>query len=407
MPNLGSLGSHIKTAPVVRLGRSEHGHVGVDGQMAIWYARLQESWFLSLGSAAPGESGPSRVVMSTLALTYGPGKRSMEADKIEAEVPRRSQPALPVLAIVAPCYNEAPVIRATASSLISILNDLVTRAKISPKSYVYFVNDGSTDNTWELIEELHRSKDCIKGLKLSRNFGHQNALLAGLMNIKEHCDCAISIDADLQDDVAAIEEFIDRFRQGYELVYGVRRQREKDTLFKKYTALIFYRIMKVLGVQVIYNHADFRLASRRVLAALSSFKEYNLFLRGLFPLIGFRATAVYYDRRERFAGESKYPFKKMLSFALDGITSFSIIPLRLVTVSGFFVFLLSFLMSVYILFETVIRKNTVPGWASTVLPIYFIGGIQLLSIGLLGEYIGKIYKEVKSRPRYITETEIF
>jgi polyisoprenyl-phosphate glycosyltransferase len=331
----------------------------------------------------------------------------MEADKIGENVQQRSESEPPVLAIVAPCYNEAPVIRETASSLIAVLDDLVAQGKIDAGSYIYFVNDGSADDTWNLIEGLHDSNERIKGLKLSRNFGHQNALLAGLMSVKDRCNCAISIDADLQDDVSAIEGFIDRYRQGYEIVYGVRRQRTKDTLFKKYTALIFYKIIKSVGVQVIYNHADFRLASNQVLNALASFKEFNLFLRGLFPLLGFKSTSVYYDRGERFAGESKYPFKKMMSFALEGITSFSIVPLRIVTAFGFIVFLLSLVMSINILFETIVRQNTVPGWASTVLPIYFIGGIQLLSIGLLGEYIGKIYKEVKSRPRYIMETEIF
>jgi polyisoprenyl-phosphate glycosyltransferase len=331
----------------------------------------------------------------------------MELNGSGRDIPRRSEPGMPVLAIVVPCYNEAQVITETASRLLAILDDLAGRSKIDPLSFIYLVNDGSKDNTWELIEGLHRGNDRIKGLKLARNFGHQNALLAGLMNIKDRVDCAISIDADLQDDILAIEEFIDRYNQGYEIVYGVRRERTQDTLFKRYTAIIYYKIIKFLGVNVVYNHADFRLTSSQVLNVLSLFKEFNLFLRGLFPLIGFKSTSVYYDRGKRFAGESKYPLRKMVSFALEGITSFSIVPLRIVTAFGFMIFLLSLLMSLYILYETLIRHNTIPGWASTVLPIYFIGGLQLLGIGLLGEYIGKIYKEVKSRPRYITETEIF
>jgi glycosyltransferase involved in cell wall biosynthesis len=335
------------------------------------------------------------------------GAETMGTSKIGASAPDTLLPVPPVLAIVSPCYNEAQVIKETATSLVSVLDNLVAKSKIDVKSFIYFVNDGSTDNTWELIEDLHRNNDRIKGLKLSRNFGHQNALLAGLMSIRDRSDCAISIDADLQDDVSAIEELIDRYHQGYEIVYAIRRQRTKDTVFKKYSALVFYKIIQLLGVKVIYNHADFRLVSNQVLNVLSSFKESNLFLRGLFPLIGFKSTSVYYDRGERFAGESKYPFKKMVSFALEGITSFSIVPLRIVTAFGFIIFLLSFCMSIYILYETFIRHNTIPGWASTVLPIYFIGGIQLLSIGLLGEYIGKIYKEVKSRPRYIAEIEVF
>jgi polyisoprenyl-phosphate glycosyltransferase len=331
----------------------------------------------------------------------------MNPNSSEEDLPRREVAERPVLAIVAPCYNEAQVICQTASRLVAVLDDLLVKAKIDVKSFIYFVNDGSSDNTWELILGLHGENQRIKGLKLSRNFGHQNALLAGLMSVRNRCDCAISIDADLQDDVSAIEEFIDCYHQGYEIVYGVRRQRTKDTLFKKYTALIFYKLIQWFGVRVVYNHADYRLVSNRALEVLSSFKEFNLFLRGLFPLIGFKSTTVYYDRGERFAGESKYPFKKMVSFALEGITSFSIVPLRIVTVCGFVIFLLSFLMSIYILYATIIRHSTIPGWASTVLPIYFIGGIQLLSIGLLGEYIGKIYKEVKSRPRYIAEIELF
>ena len=331
----------------------------------------------------------------------------MELNGISQDIPRRSEPKAPVLVVVVPCFNEAQVITETASRLIAILNELAAKSKVDANSFIYFVNDGSKDNTWELIEGLHRNDDRIKGLKLARNFGHQNALLAGLMSIKDRADCAISIDADLQDDVSAIEEFIDRYHQGYEIVYGVRRERSQDTLFKKYTAIIYYKIINFLGVNVVYNHADFRLTSNQVLNVLASFREFNLFLRGLFPLIGFKSTSVYYDRGKRLAGESKYPLRKMVSFALEGITSFSIVPLRMVTIFGFIIFFLSLSMIVHIFYETLVKHNTIPGWASTVLPIYFIGGLQLLGIGLLGEYIGKIYKEVKSRPRYITETEIF
>jgi polyisoprenyl-phosphate glycosyltransferase len=331
----------------------------------------------------------------------------METNRISQDIPCRSRPKVPVLVIVVPCFNEGQVVTETAARLIAVLNDLTARSKVDANSFIYFVSDGSKDNTWELIEGLHRNEDRIKGLKLARNFGHQNALLAGLMSIKNRSDCAISIDADLQDDISAIEKFIDCYHEGYEIVYGVRRERSQDTLFKKYTAIIYYKIIKFLGVNVVYNHADFRLTSNQVLNVLSSFGEFNLFLRGLFPLIGFKSTSVYYDRGKRLAGESKYPLRKMISFALEGITSFSIVPLRMVTICGFIIFLLSISMSVHILYETFIKHNTIPGWASTVLPIYFIGGIQLLGIGLLGEYIGKIYNEVKSRPRYITETEIF
>jgi polyisoprenyl-phosphate glycosyltransferase len=331
----------------------------------------------------------------------------MELEITQQDTPHRSEPKAPVLVVVIPCYNESQGITETASRLMAMLNDLAAKSKIDDRSFIYFVNDGSKDNTWELIERLHRDNDRIKGLKLARNFGHQNALLAGLLSIKDRADCAISMDADLQDDISAIEEFIDCYHQGYEIVYGVRRERTQDTLFKKYTAIVFYKIIRLLGVEVIYNHADYRLTSSQVLNALASFKEFNLFLRGLFPLIGFKSTSIYYDRGERFAGVSKYPIRKMISFALEGITSFSIIPLRIVTACGFIIFLLSILMSLSILYETLIKHNTVPGWASTVLPIYFIGGLQLLGIGMLGEYIGKIYKEVKARPRFITETEIF
>lgn len=309
----------------------------------------------------------------------------------------------PVLTLVIPCYNEEEVLPETISRLTVILEELAESQLISKHSKMLFVDDGSRDKTWDIIASYNLKNPFVSGLKLAKNAGHQNALLSGLMEAKETSDCVISVDADLQDDLNAIREFIIKFKEGYDIVYGVRKSRTTDTFFKRSTAQGFYRVMSKMGVNIVYNHADYRLMSKRVLQELSNFKEVNLFLRGLVPLIGYKSTEVYYDRHERFAGESKYPLKKMLAFAFDGITSFSITPIRLISAVGFAMFGISLLITVY----TIISKllgTTVWGWSSLMLSIWFIGGLQLVALGLIGEYIGKIYKEVKQRPKYIIET---
>ncbi len=314
--------------------------------------------------------------------------------------------AHPVLCIVVPCYNEEPVLREVAGRLSVVLTDLVAAKTIAPSSFIYFVDDGSTDETWAVITELHQGGSMIKGLKLARNAGHQNAVLAGLLSVRERADCVISIDADLQHDEQAIHGFLEKYNQGADVVYGVRNNRLTDSYLKKGSALFFYKLMRLMGVKIIINHADYRLISRKVLDALSEYGEFNLFLRGIVADIGFRSAVVPFDVRKRFAGKSKYSLRKMASFALDGITSFSVVPLRLVTVAGLLVFIFSCLMSAFILLS-VVRGKVVPGWASTVIPIYFIGGIQIIMMGLIGEYIGKIYQEVKARPRFIKDIELF
>ena len=312
----------------------------------------------------------------------------------------------PVIAIIMPCYNEELVLNETAKQLSTLIENLIHDQKINRQSFLFFVDDGSTDTTWDKVHELHLKNSRIKGLKLSRNVGHQNALMAGLDSVYEKVDCVISIDADLQDDISVIESMVEQFNKGFEVVYGVRRKREADTFLKKNTALTFYKLMSYFGVDMVYNHADFRLLSKNVIRHLNSFKEVNLFLRAIIPLIGFKSTNVFYDRKERYAGVSKYSVRKMISFALDGITSFSVIPLRYITIIGIIIFITSCIISIWA-FTLAILNISIPGWASTVLPIYFIGGIQLLSIGIIGEYLGKIYKEVKARPRYIKNIELF
>ncbi|OIK09388.1 glycosyltransferase [Bacillus sp. MUM 116] len=312
----------------------------------------------------------------------------------------------PILTIVVPCYNEEAVLYETAKRLTEVVDNLIIKNAISLKSSILFVDDGSKDRTWGIIEELNQNNQYVKGLKLARNVGHQNALLAGLHTARENADCVISIDADLQDDVNAIEEFIQKYAEGYEVVYGVRRQRKTDTFFKRNTAQTFYKIMGFMGVNIIYNHADYRLLSKRVLTHLVDFKETNLFLRGIIPLIGFKSTKVYYNRNERFAGESKYPLKKMLAFAFDGITSFSIAPIRIITILGISLFILSIFTSLYTVIEKILG-HTISGWTSIMLSIWFIGGFQLMGIGLIGEYIGKIFNEVKKRPKYIIDVNHF
>lgn len=308
-----------------------------------------------------------------------------------------------ILYLVIPCYNEEAVLPETARQLLEKMNSMFERGMISRESKIMFVNDGSKDKTWEIIEELHRSNHIYSGVKLSRNKGHQNALLAGLMTAKEKADMTISLDADLQDDVDVIDKMVEKYYEGNDVVYGVRSARKTDTFFKKFTAQGFYKIMQAMGVEIVYNHADYRLMSRRALEGLAQFKEVNLFLRGIVPLIGYRSDVVTYERHERFAGESKYPLKKMLAFATDGITSFSIKPIRLITTFGILIFGISLLMLLYSLVVHFMGK-TVAGWTSMIISIWAIGGLQLLAIGVVGEYIGKIYLETKERPKYIIET---
>jgi len=307
------------------------------------------------------------------------------------------------LYIVVPCYNEEEVLFETSSRLREKMLFLKENNLIDDDSRVMFVDDGSRDKTWEIISGLVKEDSVFSGVKLSKNRGHQNALLAGLMTAKQYADCVISMDADLQDDIDAVDAFVEKYNQGNDIVYGVRSSRKKDTMFKRVTAQGFYKFMKLLGVDIIYNHADYRLMSKRALDALEQYDEVNLFLRGIVPLIGFKWDVVEYERNERFAGESKYPLKKMLSFAFDGITSFSVRPIRIITSLGFLIFLAS-LISIIVLLIMKLFGSTVQGWTTLMASIWMIGGIQLLSLGVIGEYIGKIYKEVKRRPRYIIET---
>ena len=304
--------------------------------------------------------------------------------------------------LVLPCYNEEAVLHETSARLKIKMNQLISENKISKDSRITFVDDGSKDNTWSIIEELKESDELFAGIKLSRNRGHQNALLAGLMTVKDYCDAAISLDADLQDDVNVIDKFIDRFIDGCDVVYGVRSDRKTDTVFKRTTAQGFYKVMKLLGVDIVYNHADYRLMSKRALEALGEFEEVNLFLRGIVPLIGYRSDVVLYERSERFAGESKYPLKKMLSFAFEGITSFSVKPIKLILNLGMIMFTTSLLFLIYFITLWCLVK-TVEGWATIVVSIWMLGGIQLLCLGIIGEYIGKIYIETKKRPKFIID----
>lgn len=306
------------------------------------------------------------------------------------------------LAIVVPCYNEEEVLAESARRLSIVLEKMIDGNKISKDSYILFVNDGSKDETWNKIQEEHKNSSHVWGLNLAGNVGHQNALLAGLMTAKESADAMVSIDADLQDDETVIEEMVDKYLEGKDIVYGVRNNRDTDSFFKRTTALGFYKLMKLMGVKSIYNHADFRLMSKRAVEQLGKYAERNIFLRGMVPLIGYETDCVYYKRAERFAGESKYPLKKMLSFAWDGITSFSIKPITLISALGGLITGLSVLAAIYFLIAYV-RGTVVPGWSSLFVSIWFFGGVQLLSIGIIGQYIGKIYVEVKRRPRYNIE----
>lgn len=321
------------------------------------------------------------------------------------------------LCIVIPAHNEEAVLEHTHKALNNVLCRLMAKGEISADSFLCFVDDGSKDRTWEILCSLSKDSQSIdsknieskqggittKALKLSRNCGHQNALLAGLEYVADKCDCAISIDCDLQDDISVFDEFVAKAKMGAEVVYGVRKSRQKDSFFKKHTALGFYRLMEIMGVKITYNHADYRLLSNRAIKALLRFSEVNLFLRGIVPLLGFQTAVVEYDRLERFAGESKYPLGKMLSFAWNGITSFSVVPLRLVSVLGIIFFVLSIALGCYALFVKLFTDGVVYGWASTIIPLCFFSGIQLLSLGIIGEYVGKIYAESKRRPRYFVE----
>ena len=307
-----------------------------------------------------------------------------------------------ILYLVIPCYNEEEVIEETKKRLEEKMLFLIKEKIISGKSKVVFVNDGSKDKTWGLITQFHQENTLFSGINLSKNRGHQNALLAGLLTVKESADMIISMDADLQDDIDAIDEMVEKYYQGADIVYGVRNKREKDTYFKRVTAEGFYRIMDYLGANTVFNHADYRLMSKRAVESLSEFNEVNLFLRGIIPMIGYKTDYVYYERNERFAGESKYPLSKMLSFAVEGITSLSVRPIRLISALGFMVFLVSIFYFIYIVVQY-FTGNTIPGWSSVTASVWLIGGLILLSISIVGEYIGKIYLEVKNRPRYIVE----
>ena len=309
------------------------------------------------------------------------------------------------LYIVVPCYNEEEVLHETTKRLKEKLDKLIKNKKIKKDSKVLYVNDGSKDNTWAIIEEINKNDKMFTGISLSRNRGHQNALVAGLLTAKEHADIIISMDADLQDDINAIDEMIEKNNDGCDIVYGVRNKREKDSWFKRTTAEGFYKFMKIMGVDVVFNHADYRLTSKRVLDNFADYHEVNLFLRGIFPLIGFKSDIVYYERNERFAGVSKYPLKKMLNFAWDGITSFSVKPIRMVLNIGIIMFVISIIMLIYAL-TVKILGNTVSGWTFIICSIWMIAGVQMLSLGIIGEYIGKIYSETKARPRFIIEKDL-
>ncbi len=310
-----------------------------------------------------------------------------------------------ILYIVVPCYNEEEVLNETTKRLTIKINKMIKSKIISEESKIMYVNDGSKDKTWEIIKKLNKDNKYVVGVNLSKNRGHQNALLAGLMTAKKYADIVVSMDADLQDDIEVLDKYIIEYENGSDIVYGVRSSRKKDTFFKKNTAQLYYKLMSKLGVDIIYNHADYRLMSKRALDDLEKFKEVNLFLRGIIPLIGYKTSIVEYERNERFAGESKYPLKKMLNFALEGILSFSVKPLRIITTFGFIISFISFLFLLYVIIGHFISTN-ITGWTTIVTLICFFGGFQIFCIGVIGEYIGKIYNETKGRPRFIIESEL-
>lgn len=307
------------------------------------------------------------------------------------------------LAIVVPCYNEEEVFSETNKQLVNVIKDLIDKNKIDSNSYIMYVNDGSKDDTWDKITDAFNvESDYVRGLNFAGNKGHQNAVYAGLMYAKEDADMSISIDADLQDDIAVIEEMVDKYNEGVDIVYGVRNDRSSDSFFKRFTAQSFYRVMNLLGAKSVYNHADFRLMSKRAMEELSLYKETHLFLRGIAPELGFKTDCVYYSRKERMAGESKYPFKKMISFAFNGITSFSIKPLTIILYLGVIAIIISVLQVIYSLVQH-FNGSTVTGWTSVFASIWFLGGVQLTAIGVIGQYVGKIFMEVKERPRYFVQ----
>lgn len=319
-----------------------------------------------------------------------------------APEPARTRPRL---AIVVPCFNEAPVIRDTTGRLVSLLRDLREKGQIAPDSFLYFVDDGSVDSTWSMLRELHQSDPEVKALKLARNFGHQNAVLAGLLSVRHRADCVISMDADLQQDEQAIYSFLDKYRNGADIVYGVRRDAGSVPISKKLTSWIFYWLMSSMGARVVRDHPDYRLASAKVLDTLADYKEVNVFLRGIFANMGFKSDVVYFDTRDRMAGTTHYSWTKMIGLALDGVTSFSVAPLRMIAIGGVLITLGALAIAIFVVISA-LRGDVVPGWASTVLPIYVLGGLQIMTIGLVAEYIGKIYSEVKQRPRFISEQEL-
>lgn len=305
-----------------------------------------------------------------------------------------------ILYIVVPCYNEEEVLTETTKQLKAKLEYLIEKKVIAKESRVMYVNDGSKDKTWQLIEKISKENELFTGISLSRNRGHQNALLAGLMTAKEYADIVISMDADLQDDINAIDDMLKKYYDGCDIVYGVRSSRKKDTWFKKTTAQSFYKFMKLMGVDIVYNHADYRLTSKKVLEHFADYKEVNLFLRGMFPLIGYQSDVVYYERHERFAGTSKYPLKKMLNFAWDGITSFSVKPIRFILTFGIIFFIISLIMTIYCVIVKLLG-HAIAGWTFLACSIWMLAGVQMLSLGIIGEYVGKMYNETKARPRYI------
>lgn len=307
-----------------------------------------------------------------------------------------------ILYIVIPCYNEEAVLPETEKRLTAKLGKMIEKGLISDKSRMVFVDDGSKDKTWSMISEMYEKNPYVMGIKSSRNRGHQNTLLEGLMTVKNDCDMVVSMDADLQDDIEVLDQFVEKYYAGCDIVYGVRSARKTDTWFKRTTAQGFYKVMEAMGVNIVYNHADYRLMSKRAIQELENFKEVNLFLRGIVPMIGFKTDIVEYERNERFAGESKYPLKKMVSFALDGITSLSIKPIRFITSLGFLLFVISIVLLIYYGVGYFMGR-TIQGWATLVISIWGIGGLELLAIGIIGEYIGKIYMETKERPRFIVE----
>lgn len=310
-----------------------------------------------------------------------------------------------ILYIVVPCYNEDEVLDETTKRLVDKLNRMRQLGKIDAESRILYVDDGSSDNTWNHIEKLYEREPLVTGIKLSRNKGHQNALIAGLFEASEHADMIVSMDADLQDDIEVLDKFVDEYYKGSQIVYGVRKSRKKDSVFKKTTAILFYKMMKAMGVELVYNHADYRLMSKRAVQELMNYKEVNLFLRGIIPLIGFKSSVVEYDRGSRFAGKSKYPLRKMIYFAIDGLTSTSVRPIRMITMFGLFSVVISIVYAIYVIVGH-FHGATIPGWTTSVLLICFFGGAQVMCTGIVGEYVGKIYLETKSRPRYIIEEKL-